>query len=154
MDGSNDKKVLDSARDLAFEKLKFAQCDISKSHVGAAVVAKYQEGSIGIFGGSNLEFATSFVIHAERVALLSAVSQGAIDVISVHVTSSRPEQRAALCCYCRQDFMYVNKNTMIYVYNPDKSLKIKVRLIDVIEYPYLSESRLHYPDRQNEINSI
>ncbi len=141
------------ARELAFEKLIFAQCDISGSKVGAAVVAKYQEGSIGIFGGCNLEFATSFVVHAERVALLSAVSQGAIDIISVHVTSSRPEQCAALCCYCRQDFMYVNQNTMIYVYNPDKSLKIKVRLIDAIEYPYLSGSKLHYPDRKDKKSS-
>src|ERR1041384_4543828 len=112
-----EQQILDSARDLAFEKLKYSQCSISNAPVGAAVVAKYNEGSIGIFGGCNIELATSCVIHAERVALIKAISDGCINIDSVHVTSSNPEQRAALCGYCRQDFMYVNPDTMIYVYN-------------------------------------
>lgn len=129
-------------REIAFMAMEKAQANISGHKVGAAVAARNKEGHEAVFGGCNIEFATSFVIHAERVALVKAISQGYTEILQVHVTSSSVEQQAALCGYCRQDFMYVNPDVMIYVYNPDKSLKIKVKLIDTMNYPYLSKGKI------------
>ena len=126
------------ARNLAFDALDFAQSGVSGHRVGACVIARNKYDEMGYFHGCNIELAASKNYHAESVALVKAISQGFPKIESVYVTSSNAEQQAALCGYCRQDFMYVNPETMIFVFNPDKSLKIKVRLIDTLNFPYLS----------------
>ena len=135
-------QINNMAISIAFDALEYAQVGISGHKVGACVAAENKYGQRLYFRGSNIEFATSFVVHAERVALLKAISEGFPNIKEVHVTSSSPEQNAALCGYCRQDFMYCNPDCMIYVYNPDRSLKIEVKLIDTLNYPYISHERL------------
>ena len=126
------------ARNLCFDAVEFAQSRVSGHKVGACVVAKNPYDEYGYFSGCNIELAASKNYHAESVALVKAISQGFSNILEVHVTSSSKEQQAALCGYCRQDFMYVNPDCMIFVYNPDRTLKIKVRLIETLNYPYLS----------------
>jgi cytidine deaminase len=129
-------------RDEAFLALTHSQAGISNVRVGAAVLASNSNGDSSIFPGSNVEISFSRVFHAETVALLKAISNGYTNIKAVAVTSDSETQRAALCGYCRQDFMYVNPECMIYVFNPDKTLKLKVRLIDTMKYPYLSKGRI------------
>ena len=141
------KVINETARDKAFEMLKRSQCKISGVSVGAAVVASnpnpdYVDFHPLVFAGCNIEIATSRVIHAELVALCKAISEGFTKIESVHVTSTHKEQQAALCGYCRQDLMYINPEAMIYVYNPDKTLKIEVKLLDTMNYPYLGKGRV------------
>jgi cytidine deaminase len=144
MEGSNVdyEQVLNSARDTAFQKMDYSQCGISGVKVGAAVVSRCKFNSIGIFGGCNLEIATSRVLHAELVALANSLSSGFTKIDSVHVTSVNVEQRAALCGYCRQDFMYINPDIMIYVYHADRSLKFRIKLIDTMNLPYLNKGKI------------
>jgi cytidine deaminase len=136
------KANLDIARDFAFDALKSAQVGISGRRVGACVIATDKMGTIGIFSGCNIELANSMGIHAERVALVKAISEGYTKIETVCVTSSSKEQRAALCGYCRQDYMYVNPDCKIYVFNPDKTIKIKTTVIRTMRYPYLGAVRI------------
>lgn len=126
------------ARDIAFDSLDFAQSEVSGHKVGACVYAKNFWHEAGFFSGCNIELAASMNFHAERVALLKAISQGFPRIEAVYVTSSHAEQQAALCGYCRQDFMYVNPNCLIFVFNPDRTLKIATHLIETLNFPYLS----------------
>lgn len=123
---------------LTFNGLNFAQSNVSGHKVGACVIARNKYDEMGYFHGCNIELAASKNYHAESVALIKAISEGFIKIESVYVTSSNVEQQVVLCGYCRQDFMYVNPDTMIFVFNPDRSLKIKVRLIDTLNFPYIS----------------
>ena len=139
-------KILNKqAGNIAFEYMKHSQHDISGVAVGAAVVAGKELTNdiiLNVFGGCNIEFATSLVVHAERVALVKAISEGYTKIYSCHVTSLNEAQRAALCGYCRQDFMYVNPEIMLFVYNPDHSEKLRVKLIDTMNYPYIGTGRI------------
>jgi cytidine deaminase len=129
-------------RDASFSALAQAQAYISNAKVGAAVLASNSKGDMSIFPGCNIEIAFSRVFHAETVALLKAISNGFTNIQAVAVTSNSESQRAALCGYCRQDFMYLNPECMIYVFNPDKTLKLRVKLIDTMNYPYMSKGKI------------
>lgn len=145
VEGETRKLINRAARDEAFRMLDYSQCNISGHAVGAAVVAlrpDVEDYQPLMWGGCNIEIATSRVIHAELVALCKAISMGYTKIESVHVTSDHKDQQAALCGYCRQDFMYINPDTMIYVYNPDKTEKIKVKLVDTLNYPYMGKGRI------------
>jgi cytidine deaminase len=127
-------------RDAVFFAISLAQAEISKIRVGAAVLATNSKGDSSVFSGCNIEISFSRSFHAENVALLKAISSGYINIKAVGVTSdSETKQEAAMCGCCRQDYMYLNPDCMIYVFSPDKSLKLKVRLIDTMKYPYMSK---------------
>ena len=134
--------VQERAIDTCIEMLDYAQVNVSNHKVGSAVVARDKENNIGIFGGCNIELACAYGYHAEQVALTKAISHGFTNIDSVYVTSTHEEQLAAMCGLCRQTFMYVNPNCMVYVINLDKSIKLKVKLIDTLNYPYIG-GRFH-----------
>ena len=130
-------------RDAVFFAITLAQAEISKIRVGAAVLAINRNGDSSIFSGCNIEISFSRVFHAENVALLKAISSGYTNFKAIAVTSDSETKRgAAMCGCCRQDYMYLNPNCMVYVFNSDKSLKLKVKLIDTMKYPYLSKGMI------------
>jgi cytidine deaminase len=130
-------------KDSVFSAIAFAQAEISKIRVGAAVLAINSKGDSSIFSGCNIEISFSRAFHAENVALLKAISSGYTNIKAIGVTSdSKTKQSAAMCGCCRQDYMYLNPDCMIYVFNSDKSLKLKVKLIDTMKYPYLSKGMI------------
>ena len=140
MSSENEDQDLTYLRDAVFLAMSLAQAEISKMRVGAAVLATNSKGDSSVFSGCNIEISFSRAFHAENVALLKAISSGYINIKAVGVTSdSETKQEAAMCGCCRQDYMYLNPDCMIYVFNPDKSLKLKVRLIDTMKYPYMSK---------------
>ena len=130
------------AVDMVHRTMRYAQCAVSGVRVGAVVVACNKEGKIKLFSGCNIELSYATGFHAERVALLKALSEGYMNIISVVVTSNNEAYNAALCGYCRQDFMYVNPHCQILVLNPDKTVKINTTVIETLEYPYLSSSKI------------
>jgi cytidine deaminase len=130
-------------RDAIFSAITLAQAEISKIRIGAAVLAINSKGDSSIFSGCNIEISFSRAFHAENVALLKAISSGYTNIKAVAITSdSEIKQGAAMCGCCRQDYMYLNPDCMIYIFNPDKSLKLKVKLIDTMKYPYLSKGMI------------
>ena len=130
-------------RDAVFSAITLAQAEISKSRVGATVLAINSKRDSSIFSGCNIEISFSRAFHAENVALLKAISSGYTNIKAVAITSdSETKQGAVMCGCCRQDYMYLNPDCMIYVFNPDKSLKLKVKLIDTMKYPYLSKGMI------------
>ena len=130
-------------RDAIFSAITLAQAEISKIRIGAAVLAINSKGDSSIFSGCNIEISFSRVFHAENVALLKAISSGYTNIKAVAITSdSETKQGAAMCGCCRQDYMYLNPDCMIYVFNPDKNLKLKVKIIDTMKYPYLSKGMI------------
>jgi len=140
MSSENEDEDLTCLRDTVFFAISLAQAEISKIRVGAAVLATNSKGDSSVFSGCNIEISFSRAFHAENVALLKAISSGYINIKAVGVTSdSETKQEAAMCGCCRQDYMYLNPDCMIYVFSPDKSLKLKVRLIDTMKYPYMSK---------------
>ena len=130
-------------RDAIFSAITLAQAEISKIRIGAAVLAINSKGDSSIFSGCNIEISFSRAFHAENVALLKAISSGYTNIKAVAITSdSETKQGVAMCGCCRQDYMHLNPDCMIYVFNPDKSLELKVKLIDTMKYPYLSKGMI------------
>jgi len=72
--------------------------------------------------------------------LLKAISSGYTNIKAV-TSDSVTKQGAAMCGCCRQDYMYLNPDCVIYFFNPDKT-KLKVKLIDTMKYPYLSKGMI------------
>ncbi len=140
MSSENEDEDLTCLRDTVFFAISLAQAEISKIRVGAAVLATNSKGDSSVFSGCNIEISFSRAFHAENVALLKAISSGYINIKAVGVTSdSETKHEAAMCGCCRQDYMCLNPDCMIYVFNPDKSLRLKVKLIDTMKYPYMSK---------------
>jgi cytidine deaminase len=136
-------KEEDALRRAVFLAVSFAQAEISKVRVGAAVLAINGMGERSIFTGCNIEISFSRVFHAENVALLKAISAGYTKIRAVAVTSaSKEKQKAAMCGCCRQDYMYLNPNCMVYIFDSDKSLRLKVKLIDSMAYPYAPKGKI------------
>lgn len=119
-----------------------ARANISGRMIGVVLVAKDDSGNEKTFQGCNIEVSTSFVVHAERVALLKAISEGYIEPLELHLIANNEESCAALCGYCRQDYMYVNPNLSIYVYHPNGKLKLATILCDLMKFPYQGIGRL------------
>jgi cytidine deaminase len=133
----------DALRRAVFLAVSFAQAEISKVRVGAAVLAINGMGERSLFTGCNIEISFSRVYHAENVALLKAISAGYTKIRAVAVTSaSKEKQKATMCGCCRQDYMYLNPNCMVYIFNSDKSLRLKVKLIDSMAYPYAPKGKI------------
>ncbi len=132
-----------SLRRAVFLAITFAQAEISRVRVGAALLAINRVGDTSIFSGCNIEISFSRVFHAENVALLKAISAGYTNIRAVGVTSdSKRKQNSAMCGCCRQDYMYLNPNCTIYIFNQDKSLRLKVKLIDSMLYPYAPKGKI------------
>src|SRR5207245_5413322 len=126
-------------RDTVFFAISLAQAEISKVRVGAAVLATNSKGDSSVFSGCNIEISFSRAFHAENVALLKAISSGYINIKAVGVTSdSETKHEATMRGCCRQDYMYLNPDCMIYAFTPDKSIKLYVRIIYTTKYPYMS----------------
>jgi cytidine deaminase len=143
MSSGNKDRDLTNLRDAVFLAMSLAQAEISKIRVGAAVLATNSKGDSSVFSGCNIEISFSRAFHAENVALLKAISSGYINIKAIGVTSdSETKYGAAMCGCCRQDYMYLNPDCMIYVFNPDRSLRLKVKLKDTLKYPYMSKGMI------------
>jgi cytidine deaminase len=151
----NDFNRVEALREIVFTYLDYAQASISGHRVAAAVIAMRKarlknkkrletESSdlFRVFGGCNLEISVSTVLHAEAIALYKALSEGYTKIQAVGVTSDHEDQIKPLCGACRQLYMYVNPLTTIYVFGKDKKVKIKVKLIDTMNYPYISRGKI------------
>ena len=142
-------------REVVFSYLDYAQASISGHRVAAAVFAMRKAKSkskkrletessdlFKVFGGCNLEISISTVLHAEAIALYKALSEGYTKIQAVGVTSDHEDQIKPLCGACRQLYMYINLKTTIYVFGKDKKIKLKVKLIDTMRYPYISRGKI------------
>ena len=142
-------------REVVFSYLDYAQASISGHRVAAAVLAIRKAKSkskkrletesndlFRVFGGCNLEISISTVLHAEAIALYKALSEGYTKIQAVGVTSDHEDQIKPLCGACRQLYMYINPKTTIYVFGKDKKIKLKVKLIDTMRYPYISRGKI------------
>ena len=142
-------------REVVFSYLNYAQANISGHRVAAAVFAMRRARSkskkrletkssdlFKVFGGCNLEISISTVLHAEAIALYKALSEGYTQVQAIGVTSDHEDQIKPLCGACRQLYMYINPMTTIYVFDKDKKVKLKVKLIDTMNYPYTSKGKI------------
>lgn len=142
-------------REAVFSYLDYAQASISGHRVAAAVFAMRKVKSKSkkrletessdlskVFGGCNLEISISTVLHAEAIALYKALSEGYTKIQAVGVTSDHEDQIKPLCGACRQLYMYINPKTTIYVFGKDKKIKLKVKLIDTMRYPYISRGKI------------
>jgi cytidine deaminase len=146
---------VEALREIVFSYLNYAQANISGHRVAAAVFAMRKARSkskkkletessdlFKVFGGCNLEISISTVLHAEAIALYKALSEGYTKVQAVGVTSDHEDQIKPLCGACRQLYMYINPMTTIYVFGKDKKVKLKVKLIDTMNYPYISRGKI------------
>ena len=146
---------IEALREIAFFYLNYAQANISGHRVAAAVFAMRKAKSkskekletessdlFKVFGGCNLEISISTVLHAEAIALYKALSEGYTKIEAVGVTSNNEDQIKPLCGACRQLYMYINPMTTIYVFGKDKKVKLKVKLIDTMNYPYISRGKI------------
>ena len=146
---------IEALREIAFFYLNYAQANISGHRVAAAVFAMRKAKSkskekletessdlFKVFGGCNLEISISTVLHAEAIALYKALSEGYTKIEAVGVTSDHEDQIKPLCGACRQLYMYINPMTTIYVFGKDKKVKLKVKLIDTMKYPYTSRGKI------------
>jgi cytidine deaminase len=146
---------IEALREIAFFYLNYAQANISGHRVAAAVFAMRKAKSkskekletessdlFKVFGGCNLEISISTVLHAEAIALYKALSEGYTKIQAVGVTSDHEDQIKPLCGACRQLYMYINPKTTIYVFGKDKKVKLKVKLIDTMNYPYISRGKI------------
>jgi cytidine deaminase len=151
----NDFKRVEVLREIVFSYLNFAQANISGHRVAAAVFAMRKARSksktkletesnvmFKVFGGCNLEISISTVLHAEAIALYKALSEGYTKIQAVGVTSDHEDQIKPLCGACRQLYMYINPMTTIYVFGKDKKVKLEVKLIDTMNYPYTSRGKI------------
>jgi cytidine deaminase len=142
-------------REIVFSYLNYAQANISGHKVAAAVFAMRKarpknkkrletESSdlFKVFGGCNLEISISTVLHAEAIALYKALSEGYTKIQAVGVTSDHEDQIKPLCGACRQLYMYINPMTTIYVFDKDRKVKLKVKLIETMNYPYISKGKI------------
>ena len=80
-------------------------------------------------------------MHAEAIALYKALSEGYTKIQAVGVTSDH-DQIKPLCGACRQLYMYANPMTAIYVFGKDKKVKLKVKSIDTMKYPYIGRGKI------------
>jgi cytidine deaminase len=146
---------IEALREIVFFYLNYAQANISGHKVAAAVFAMRKAKSkskekletessdlFKVFGGCNLEISISTVLHAEAIALYKALSEGYTKIEAVGVTSDHEDQIKPLCGACRQLYMYINPMTTIYVFGKDKKVKLKVKLIDTMNYPYISRGKI------------
>jgi cytidine deaminase len=151
----NNFALIEALREIAFFYLNYAQANISGHRVAAAVFAMRKAKSkskekletessdlFKVFGGCNLEISISTVLHAEAIALYKALSEGYTKIEAVGVTSDHEDQIKPLCGACRQLYMYINPMTTIYVFGKDKKVKLKVKLIDTMNYPYISRGKI------------
>ena len=141
-------------RKILFSYLNYAQANISGHRMAAAVFAMRKARSkskkkletessdlFKVFGGCNQEISISTVLHAEAIALYKALSEGYTKIQAVGVTSDH-DQIKPLCGACRQLYMYANPMTAIYVFGKDKKVKLKVKSIDTMKYPYIGRGKI------------
>jgi cytidine deaminase len=152
---SNNFNQVQALQKVAFSYLNYAQASISGHRVASSILAfkndpsksssrlkKTDGNTFKVFGGCNLEISISTVLHAEAIALYKALSEGYTKIQAVGVTSDHEDQIKPLCGACRQLYMYVNPKTTIYVFGKDKKVKLKVKLIDTMNYPYISRGKI------------
>lgn len=138
------KKSLPTMIDKAYNALKTkAQVGISGCKNGACLFAVNKDGQYAIFEGCNIELSTSTVIHAERLALFHAIMKGYTRPIAIVLNTPNTES-IPMCCYCRQDYMYVNPNLKVYTVNIDKKITGEFILRDTIINPYMSKGKLNH----------
>lgn len=103
--------------DDAIHAMSMAKAPLSGVKVGASLYAKNPSGLSGVFRGCNIEVSAGAQcnIHAERLALLKAVSEGYLIPEVCVLTTHSPLHSVAMCGYCMQDFTYFNPECKIIV---------------------------------------
>jgi len=119
-----------------------AQANISNYKVGASVIARNRSGDIKIFGGNNIELSTLDGIHAERMALFKAISEGYIYPEQVFVVHKNGDTKEGLCGHCRQDFMYANKDCVMYIADNNGTVTWSERVGSSIVNPYTGTGKI------------
>lgn len=104
---------LQNLQTLAISKKKKVACIIQGRKLGTS---SEEENRNQTFGGFNIEFSSSDIIHAERMALLSCISEGYYPE-EIYVTSSKVDGTPTfLCGYCRQLLHEVNNQILITIF--------------------------------------
>lgn len=131
------KGMEDLAVYLALRWQSEAKANFSNVKVGAAIIAN--NGQMRrVFGASNVEISKQENIHAERLALFNAWSEGYTNIEAVYVSSQSKQERAALCMNCRGLFLKLNNLKLkVIVINPDKSIKMRKVLRDLCPLAYI-----------------
>ncbi len=105
-----------------------------KIKVGAVVIGiKPDSGEFGYFAGANMETSISFTTHGEVIALQDCLMHRYYP-IEIYVTSMSDSENVFLCGTCRQQFLEVNENCMVSVFNPDGTVKNSHKLRDLIPF--------------------
>lgn len=128
--------------ELAFAMLDKAQVGISGYRNGCALLAQRSDGLHKLFGGCNIEVSTSLIIHAERLALFKAISEGYTKPVRIVLAAMKGARPVPMCSYCRQDYMYVNPELIVEPYDENRQRIQSVRLIDTLNWPYLSKGKI------------
>lgn len=121
--------------------LSMAQAPTSGKKVGVCLIAS-KGADFKTFMGCNIELSTSTVFHAERVALIKAISEGYICPLEIHLIANNEDSCMPLCGYCRQDYMYLNPDLGIVVYHVNGTIKYNVKLVDLMSIPYMGKSKI------------
>lgn len=79
------------------------------------------------FGGSNIELSTTYVYHAEMIALTDCILHRYYPM-RLFVSSQSKEEKTFLCGDCRQQLLEINMNCEVIVINPDGTRKNKTGL--------------------------
>lgn len=80
------------------------------------------------FGGSNIELSTTYVYHAEMIALTDCILHRYYPM-RMFVSSQSKEEKTFLCGDCRQQLLEINMNCEVIVLNPDGIRKNKTQMV-------------------------
>lgn len=100
------------------EKVKVG-CVIEGIRRGVTVPHEYE-----YFGGSNIELSTTYVYHAEAIALTDCILHRYYPR-RLFVSSQTKEEKTFLCGDCRQQLLEIHMNCEVIVLNPDGTRKNK-----------------------------
>lgn len=109
-------------KELAIAKEVTVGCVIEGIRRGVTVSHEYQ-----YFGGSNIELSTTYVYHAEMIALIDCILHRFYPR-RLFVSSQSKEEKTFLCGDCRQQLLEINSDCEVIVLNPDGTRKNKTQL--------------------------
>jgi len=120
------QKVIDAA----WQAGKFAWCPYLHFPVGAAILARNEQGERKIFGGCNVMNASfPASICAEATTAVKAVSEGYRTFLQVVCIASLEEPGGAPCGYCRQILREFGKDALVYIVM-DKESNVEIWTMD------------------------
>ncbi|MDE1868215.1 MAG: hypothetical protein KGI08_10970 [Thaumarchaeota archaeon] len=123
----NGKRVEESLITFRVEREK--ELALSKEVKVGCVIEGWKKAKAGTiyetyeyFGSANIEISSSFVYHAEMIALTDCIMHRFYP-IRIFVSSQSKEENVLLCGSCRQLLLEVNSDCEVIVLNPDGTRK-------------------------------